>query len=528
MKKNTITLLELRKLIVKKAYQILKERFDDEEDDYSDNEEKYSFEKFKDSGDDVDIETSDEFEENPESFKKKLVPVNLKKPETELENVTDFSNVSSVVNNISKDFTAGQLKTLNNIIQKAVNTGNINPDFNYSKYGAQGADKSRANLFNYVTTVLASLYNDESYSENRVNIKKALRSTIGDAYSFSSNRITLSKLALNIARNAKIDVTRLLSILDTVDGQEYLDIINDSIDEAFEYVLNNYDKERGGTFPAILLFNAAGRVMTGVQSKRAKSSFSSAIGGSKYMKGKSLDEPLGGEDDDNDATFGDTVTGAEGEMSTSQKEGGKELANTIYSFLESRIKTDIKDGALNKNSLVVFQLLFDGKSLAEISDETGIKPGTVRQLKRRLEDFINENYVKTGRFQSYVKNKTGINIKFPDNKYSFSVQGIDEKGRAKEDVEQELEYYDENAIDPITKKPGTWIKISNKDKGGDVESGNWYDDYGKLVFGDKPEESDDELEMENPDDLGPDDKGLNESFIAKELMKMVIKRIKND
>jgi DNA-binding CsgD family transcriptional regulator len=519
MKKNTITLLELRKLIAKKAFQLLKERIDDEEEDYSDDEEKYSFDRFK-SGDEfeVDSDTEDIFNDEPGTIKKKLTPLSLKKPESEIGDVKDFSEISSITNNISKELTAGQLKVANNLIQKAINNGRVGPEFNYQKFSST---KDQTNLFNYITSVLAALYKDESYLENKQNIKKALRSAIGDAYSFSGSRIGLSRLASNIVRNAKIDLTRLNTILNTVDGQEYLDIINDAIDEAFEYVLENYNKDRG-VFSTVFLFNAGGKVKSGLQTKRAKASFSSAVG-SKYMKGKSLDEPMGGEDDDNDATFGDTITGAESEISTSQKEGGKELANAMFDFLKSRIQTDIKDGAINEKSFIVFKLLFDGKSLSEISDETGIKPGTVRQLKRRLEEFINENYVKTGRFQNYIKKRTGINIKFPDDKYSFSVQGVDEKGRAKEEVEQELEYFDENAIDPETKQRGAWIKISNKDKGGDVEPGNWFDDYGSLVFGEKPEENDEE-----PEDFGPDDKGLNESFIAKQLMKMVIKRIQND
>lgn len=461
------------------------------------------------------------------------IPVNIDGPyykqanDVYKEKTSDFSNLSLKINQLSQQINDDELIDLNEMIEKIISTGRLGSNFNYNKM----AEGKKIHEFNYVTTILASLYHDEhTSSSEKANIKKALWEAMyhpheTTSYEKSEGGDRPSLISAIIANKAGIREFRAKS--KTIDGSYYRDIIADSLSKALEYAIDVFNPEKFGAFPTLVIFNAAGRVKSEVQSKNAKTAFSTGIGGRDYIKSSSIDEPLGDSDEESDSTKADRFTGEEGGKSTTQKEAAKELANEMKNFVESRLKSNIKHGGLKPIYLEVAQLLFKGHNLAEISDLTNMQPGTVRQTKRRMEAAITE-YVKNGSFQKYIKDKTGIKINFPDNKYTFSVQGIEDKNEKIEG--NPLEYFEQTGIDPKTGEPqGEWVPIvPNKE---DDEDTGYYDKYGNLVFDDEKNDDEEEAEtvaepdVEDADDLGPDDHALTESFIANELMKRVNQRI---
>jgi DNA-binding CsgD family transcriptional regulator len=502
MKNKNITSEELKKFIAKEAHRVLNEESDD---------------KFGD-----DVISTDKSIEN--------TPVDLAEPDIDNSNediTSEFSNLNPKINNLSKKLNGSSLKNLDEKIKKVIDGGRLGSDFNYN---AMSFGK-KINDFNYLTTVLASLYHSENISDGqKTNIRKSLWEAMyhpheTTSYERGTGEDRPSLLSSIIANKAGIREFRAKSR--TIDGSYYRDIIADSIAKAIDYMLDNFKVENGSAFPTGVIFNAASRTMSEVQSNNAKTSFSAAIGGRNYIKSQSLDEPLGDSDDERDDTKADRVTGEEGGKSTSQKEAGKELASIMTEFIENRLIANIKHGGTNPAFLEVAKLLFKGHNLAEIGDILGAKESTVRQWKARMQALITE-YVKNGSFQKYIKDKTGIKVNFPDNKYTFSVQGIGEK--ESKEPENSLEYFEQTGIDPETGEPkGEWVPIT-PNKESEEEGGGYYDKYGNLAFGEeKPDDSEEENNLEEPEDindLGPDDDdSLNESFIAKELAKRINNRI---
>ncbi len=583
MKNNKLTIEVLKKLIKAKAHQILKERneeeFDDSEDEYSDNDEKYSFDN---NGDDERDDSGDsDFKDDLENSFTRLKSKKSKDADTEVidDNATSpFSDLNDATSNLANIIGKSRVFAADKAIKNALNSGKLGKDFEYNKMVSQEKMKD----FSYVVTVLASLYKGESISESeKTKIRNSIWEAMAHPYSFSGEGVEKPTLISRIiARNAGIRDFGLKT--GTLDFSYYLDIVSKSLYDAIDSTLDTYDPNRGiASFDYMVIKNAAGRVMTGVQSKSAKTSFSTAVGGKDYIKSASIDEPLGGADEERDETKADRFTGEEGQKSSAQTEREKELSETIQDFVLSRLKSNIKHGGANALSLDIAEMLFKDTSLAEISRVLNISNENVRINKSRMETLISE-YIKNGSFQKFIKDKTGIVIKFPDNKYKFALLS---KTKPKE--ENDIEYFQPDKINPATGEPeGEWVQLSQpkaaenspKDYLGDiafpkvievgedvkiiglkalketnpekyanvsdkknykvvkkdsnefVETGAEYfytliDDSGKEVTIPGEKYLEPVINGEDEEDLGPNDQGLNETFITKQLMKLVNRRI---
>ena len=533
MKNKKLTLEALKKFIVDKAYRILQEENESEV-------KTYKFKVKHDNGS-FTIKTTGS---SPEAAKKKIMShqgapenavtliseeedekfdnsgeeenplektaIDLREPETIEEPTTpeasekhsEFSNINPKVNSLASKIDFHKLTILDAKINKAINTGRLNSDFNY------------------LTTVLASLYHNENIpAEGKSNIRKALWESMAHPYELTSYERGQggerpSILSRVVARKANVHDFGAKS--KTIDGSYYKDIIADSIFKAIDYSLDNF--KDSFFFPTLVIFNASSRTISEVQSKSAKTAFSSKVGG---IKGQSLDEPLGSADDERDETRGDRFTGEEGQKSTAQKEAAKELANVMESFVVTRLEANIKHGGANPAFLEVAKLLFKGHNLSEIADMLKTKENTIRQWKARMQAIITE-YVKNGSFQKYIKDKTGIRVHFPDSSYVFAVQGkLREPGEEKEN----LEYFQETGVDADGNPTGKWISITPEKEEEEEAGGGYYDKYGNLAFGDEEKNDEEAPEEETAEDLGPEDQALTESFIAKEIMKRVNNRI---
>lgn len=487
MEKKKLTFKELRKLI-KEAYNFLKEEDEDvfDDEDSNDSEEFSDVETFSNQSDSIPGE----------------------------ENL-GFSNASAKINQLSKKISEDALIDLNEMIEKAKTTGRINGNFNFNKMSSG----EKILHFNYVTTVLATLFHDSNTSDNeKKNIRQVLMSAMGVPYETTSYEKgeggdRPSMLSRIVAKRAKI--YNLSEKAKTIDGSYLKDIIADSIYEAIDYAINNFKPERGGEFPIFVIVKATGLTMSSAHSKSAKTAISTGFGGRNFIKSSSIDDPLGNSDEESDSTKADRFTGEEGQKSTVQKESAKELRDVINTFIEARLSKNIEDGAIPEDSLTVYKMLSTGSNLSEIADSLGRTDGSVRQLKGRLQDIITA-YVQNGSFQRFIKSKTGIKVNFPNNEFAIAVQGVGETG---EEKENSLEYFEQTGIDAGTGEPkGEWVPIKiAKDDDDDSGSFDWN-------IGDVALKGDAETRRQKGS-VSPYDHTLTESYIANEIMKRVNKRI---
>ena len=92
-----------------------------------------------------------------------------------------------------------------------------------------------------------------------------------------------------------------------------------------------------------------------------------------------------------------------------------------------------------------------------------------------MEDFITK-FVESGELQEYIKNKTGMKVDFPNNRFSLSVNGT-KKG---EGTVEPVEYFNVTGNDPQTGDPeGEWLTISPATH--DSET-SWFDSYGEIAM----------------------------------------------
>ena len=507
-----ITLEGLRKFIVEKAYRILKE-----EGEFDDNTEELP---------------SDELGNGEENYTEPA------SSEVGVMDKEDFSNLSAKVNQLAQQIGQDELIDLDEIIERAKTKGRISENFNFNSM----ISPAKRDSFNYVTTALATLYHDESTSESeKINIEKVLRETMNRPYELTSygkgeGGSRPSILSNMIAKRAKI--VNLHAKSQTIDGSYIKEIIADAIYEAVDYTLQNFNKTKGGTFPYFVLVKATHITIDSIyKTKATKTSISRGFGGGEFLKSSSIDDPLGDSVEDSDSTKADRFTGGEGKETEAQKLATKELADTVKNFVLKRLAIDIKNKDANPAFLKIAELLLGGESLATISDALNTLPGTIRANKSRLEAFITENYVQTGIMQKYIKDKIGVQVNFPNNKFFIAVQGTEEDKKVAE--ENPLEYFEQKGVDPETGEPkGEWVpvKIGKGDKKSNNKGFVDYGSYGDFdpIRGDaetrftkgaekpfEPEiENPEDVDQENLDDLGPDDQALTE-----ELMRRVNKRI---
>lgn len=476
MKKVKLTLEELRDIILHNTFRLIKEeKFEDDDDGLglSDKEEK-AFELPKTNDSTAEVQTQ------------------------------NFSDLNSTVKSIADK--VGNTSILDNMILNVLEKGRFDKKFNYNT--TSKTERNR-NAFNYVTTVLATLYRSSDTSETqKKHIKDALWVAMFQPYAFTSvergSGDTRASMLSNIIAN-KAGIFSLYTQKNQLQGEEYQESISNALMQAIDYSL---EKAYNGSvaFPTFVVYAAADRLKNEVKKQARKGRF----GGTT-----SLDEPLGTDGEEKDETQADRISG---DMNTSgndsEKEASKLFANSLKAFIEEKL-------AGKENYLEFFRLFSEGLNMTQISDDMGISKGNLAVIKLRTQNFINK-FVENGELQNFIKEKTGMTVEFPNDKFTITIR---EPGKKEEEAEP-VGFYKEDpqtgepVKDPATGEPKLFM-INTKVK---PENAKYFDDYGKLAFGDKS----DEEENEAPEDFGPDDKALTESFITKHLMKLVNKRIKKD
>jgi len=478
MKENKkLSMEELRKIVSENAFKILEDILDD-----------------KENTNDLDASPESNIDTPPID---KAIDNSLEKIDS---NKYGFENLSEILKTLSSKIEPKKLEEINSEILKAISTGRINRNYTFEKMVSVGVDK---NLFDYFVTTLATLYKNSDASEQK-NIRQALFLAFpvynsSSVESGSGGETRASSFTNLVAKKSGIGYS--LRNAKTIDGSYYIDIIADSIYDAIDYAIKNYDASRGGTFSSVVLFKAASNAKDALGSKLHKKTFS--VGGEK----SSLDEPLGDDGADDTETAVDRITGREGEMSVGEKEAIKGFAGALKSFVQEKLGQ--KESL--KNYLDFFNLFTQGHSLSEIADIMEKNPGNLRVIKKRMEDFITK-FVESGELQDYIGEETGLKVDFPKNKFSLSVQGT---GKGEGEVEP-VEYFQVTGNNPETGEPvGEWVKITPETH--DSET-TWFNNYGDLVFGREEQVAEPSLETNDEEE---------ENRLAESLMKIIQKRIGN-
>ena len=446
MKKVKLKIKDLNKLISERALIMLEAELDDmppsdktsDEEVFFNNDADDSIENIGDMqvdrGDDIDADV----------------------PEAEENGYTHLGlAIEKLASRIDEPF----LMDLNDEIEKAIKTGRVSKDFTFTRMITSGKDKA---AFDYFLSVLGALYKQSSGTD-KSNIRSAIFLALPvyavSSYEKTEGNTKSSTLTNLVAKKAGIGALMHKS---TIDASYYLDIVADSIYNSIDYALENYSPDKG-TFSALVIIKASNLAKDELSSKLHKKTF--AAGGLK----QSLDEPFG--DEENAETSGDRLTGKEGDVSSTEKEAVKNFAGALKSFVTDKLSQK----ASLKNYLDFFNYFSAGNNLSETADLLGVSDGNVRVIKSRMEDFITK-FVESGELQEYIKNKTGMKVDFPNNRFSLSVNGT-KKG---EGTVEPVEYFNVTGNDPQTGDPeGEWLTISPATH--DSET-SWFDSYGEIAM----------------------------------------------
>jgi len=298
-----------------------------------------------------------------------------------------------------------------------------------------GADANRKNTFEYVTSVLGTLYKDAS-SRQQENIRTFMFTAFnpyGDRHGVSS------KLARMIARKAGI--TFDLTSSKSIDAEYYMGIITESIYKSIDYSLKNYSPDKT-SFGRFVFISSVGDTIDGINEKKYKT----ALTGFGKTSG---DEPIGGEGDDSDETMFDRMQGSEEGLTKEQKQGMRELANALGIFVREKLKNPKL-----KNLLEYYELYAEkGMTNDEIAEVTGTSNLNLRQRKFKLERFLTQ-FVEDGSLPLFLKEKAGVKVKFPNNKFSLSAKN-------EEEASEPMQIF---KVDPNNPSGGEWVDIKKSNK----------------------------------------------------------------
>lgn len=346
-------------------------------------------------------------------------------------NPEEYPNLGTSIANVAGRLAPGRIGALNMEIEKIMNTGRSN--INHENYVA--GDKR--DELEYVTSVVAQLFKSVN-SDKKKNIRTFLFTAFnpyGDKHGNSS------KLARMVARKAGI--TYDLTASKSIDADVYMGMIAQAIYEAIDYALKTYNPNQT-SFGRWMYMKASGRTIDLINKKEAKTTLSG------YGK-ISGDEPIGGAEGEGEDTFMSTLTAKEDDFTSEQKEGMKKLYAAIGVFAREKMVANPRYAGW----LEFFKLFAEqGRSMEEISEITGKKVGALRVTKVRVEEFLTA-FVENGTLPEFIKEKSGINVKFPNNKFSMSMR---ETGAP---VEEPLYIFRE---DPSLPDGGEWVEMDKPKK----------------------------------------------------------------
>lgn len=304
---------------------------------------------------------------------------------------SDIYEIGDKIN--TKDIDTSELNTE---IEKIIKTG---------KGGFSNDHAFRTNKrkeFDYLTTVLASLYKNANSDE-----KTKIMQFIFTAF-VPNEKASFIKLVAKRARISNIEshISKQSNVFD---------IIMNSIYDSIPKALQTYDLEKGSNFKTWLTNISYQKIYDNLQKE-----YGAIEGGErKYYKTTSLDEPINGES--GEETYSSMLQEPEEGFSEEQTYGMQRLADAINYYIKNNIlKT--------KNQKEFYRLhAEEGLNLAQIENITGRIDSALRRERGTIEKEINK-HIQSGELRDFILKTTGQDIYkiekikdiiASDNKFSF-------------------------------------------------------------------------------------------------------------
>jgi hypothetical protein len=268
-----------------------------------------------------------------------------------------------------------------------------------------GANRSdRADMFEYVTSVVGAIYKNSTPEE-----KKNIISFLFTAFSpYAGISGSPSKFARMVARKAKVEYDISSK---TEHGQSYFDEIVAAIYETLNpesNIVKNYDSSKGplGYF---LTFIASRKAIDLIRKKAFQMGFKTVSG----------DKPIGSEDEDEGQETTLTMLPSDERRSYEQSEEDKKLVDAISDFIKIKLSASSRHAPW----LEFYNLFAAGHDLDEISEITGESPGALRIKKMRFEDYMTK-FIEDGSLGEFIWRRTRLLPEFPEGRFRLSIYNI--------------------------------------------------------------------------------------------------------
>lgn len=310
-----------------------------------------------------------------------------------------YKNVGSAINIISANFSDVTLGKLNSEIDAIIQNGKGVLNLNYGK----SVDKGLTSDFDYVVSVLAGLYKTSynNIADKKNNIITYLFyafypvpiAGINTNKNFSDNRERLNQFGHAVATKAK--VFKDLTFSNKNDVMFFIDAIKDSVRDALMYCLNKFDPDRG-TFSKMVMVKSSQNLQDDMRNKNAFQDLKSSSYSKEY-----LDDPIGSDDNEKKSSF---LSADHSNIDDILKQKNSSIVpfkskqEAIDKYIRIVLKKNKKD-----NFLQLYELEQKELSQKEIAEIMGISHEGVRQLKFRLQSYLNDNFVETNRMQNFLK-----------------------------------------------------------------------------------------------------------------------------
>jgi hypothetical protein len=413
--------------------------------------------------------------------------VDLSEPEQKAAReigVEEYDSLGTSIANVSKELSPESKQKADQEISRVLDTGlgtmsyekNITADKSRKDMpgASKGIDKNKKNAFDYVTSVLAALYKEVGEKQKK-NIRDFMFAAY-NPYMEGGSSFASSKFARAVAtKSIPYDITGAK----TSKSLEYLEKVSMGIIEAIDYALESYNPN-GSTFGWWLFTKSISNTLDAIQKKDSTSIALSTVSG---------DEPTGGQDEEGEETFISQLTEPEEGLTQEQRDNIKAVARAVSGFVKEKL-----DNPQYQSWYTLYdQILNQGLGLDVIADKSGTDVGGVRIKKMRVEKFLSQ-FVKNGDLLRYIKDKTGINAKFKDDKFRFSAKdGKETPSEAKYIFKTGVKRNQQTGkieADPHNPEGGEWVEVSKYRQTKDSPR----DTLGDVAFGTGEEEP----EEENP------------------------------
>jgi hypothetical protein len=255
--------------------------------------------------------------------------------------------------------------------------------------------------FNSFINRLAFLYKNST----NISEKNNIRNFFFIAFNPYKNSFAPSFFTLNIGKWAGI---HNLTFAQNEKTTDLIDMIADVIFDKIETVIEKYNPNKGN-FKDLLSQSVVNGVIDVMRKRYGLGNTNDDDG---YAKEYSLDNFVN--QDNPDDRMSDTISSGEFEDEENQQTIAN-IANAITEFVHRTITN-------KKLSSFYDMFVVRDMSYEDIKDETGLSNDNLRVIKFRFEKEMSK-YVENGLLKTYVYERTGHLIKFPENTFKIQKMG---------------------------------------------------------------------------------------------------------